>query len=215
MLKFTRKFLLINCLILSFIGASQTLLIDPSNEGGFELPGGLTGNGWTPVNSTVNNWFVSGVAIPFSGSNSAFISNTNGITYSYTNTVTQTSHFYRDITVPSGNMAINLKFNYKSVGELNFDRLLVYVAPTSVTPVANVPASSNTSITGATLIYTDFTQVNSYQLVNLFLPASLSGTTFRLIFTWQNDNTSGAVTTPVSIDDIYLYSQPFAPLNGN
>ncbi len=215
MLKFTRKFLLINCLILSFIGASQTLLIDPSNEGGFELPGGLTGNGWTPVNSTVNNWFVSGVAIPFSGSNSAFISNTNGITYSYTNTVTQTSHFYRDITVPSGNMAINLKFNYKSVGELNFDRLLVYVAPTSVTPVANVPASSNTSITGATLIYTDFTQVNSYQLVNLFLPASLSGTTFRLIFTWQNDNTSGAVTTPVSIDDIYLYSQPLAPLNGN
>ena len=204
-----------NCLIFSFIGTSQTLLINPSNEGGFELPGGLAGNGWSSVNSTVNNWFVSGDAIPFLGSNSAFISNTSGVTYSYTNTVTQTSHFYRDITVPSGNTAINLKFNYKSVGELNFDRLLVYIAPVSLTPVADVPASSNTLLAGATLVYTDLTQVNTYQQVNLFLPGSLSGTTFRLIFTWQNDNTSGAITTPASIDDIYLYSQPLAPLNGN
>ncbi|MFY8165712.1 MAG: hypothetical protein ACOVJ8_03900 [Sediminibacterium sp.] len=66
---FTKIFFLINCLILSFIGTSQTLLINPSNEGGFELPGGLAGNGWSSVNSTVNNWFVSGDATPFLGSN--------------------------------------------------------------------------------------------------------------------------------------------------
>ena len=214
MRSFVKKIFFYYAFISSLNGISQSLLIDSATEGGFELVGGLVGNGWTPVNSTVNNWFVSGDAIPFSGSNSAFISNTNGITYSYTNTVTQTSHFYRDVTVPAGNTAINLKFNYKSVGELNFDRLLVYIAPTSVTPVADVPASSNTLLAGATLVYTDLTQVNSYQQVNLFLPASLSGTTFRLIFTWQNDNTSGAITTPASIDDIYLYSQPLAPLNG-
>ena len=214
MRSFVKKIFFYYAFISSLNGISQSLLIDPAAEGGFELVGGIAGNGWTVVNSTINQWQSSGVAIPYSGTNSAFISNTNGISYSYTNTVTKTSHFYRDITVPSGNTAINLKFNYKSVGELNFDRLLVYIAPALVTPVADVPASSNTLLAGATLVYTDLTQVNSYQQVNLFLPASLSGTTFRLIFTWQNDNTSGAITTPASIDDIYLYSQPLAPLNG-
>ena len=109
MRSFVKKIFFYYAFISSLNGISQSLLINPATEGGFELAGGLAGNGWTSVNSTVNNWFVSGDAIPFAGSNSAFISNTNGVTYSYTNTVTQTSHFYRDITVPSGNTAINLK----------------------------------------------------------------------------------------------------------
>ena len=193
---------------------SQSLLINPNAEGGFELPGGLPGNGWTVVNSSNNTWNVSGTAVPKSGLNSAFISADGGITYGYNNSIFQTSHLYRDVAVPAGHGSINLKFQYKSIGESYFDRLLVYAAPNNVFPVVNVPQSSNDVLTGATLIYMDPGNVSGYQQINLFIPSSFAGNTLRLIFTWQNDNSSAFQTTPVSIDDVYLFSQPVAPLNG-
>lgn len=193
---------------------SQTTLINPTQEGGFELAGGFSGNGWTVVNSTVNTWQTSGVAFPFAGSKSAFISADGGTTYSYNNTTTQTSHFYRAITAPSGQSLINLKFQCKSFGETFFDRLLVYVTPTTVIPVADNPVSSDDQLTGATLVYTHQGQQNAYSEVNVYLPSSLAGTTFNLIFTWQNDNTSPGVTIPSSIDNISLTSSILSPLNG-
>lgn len=39
------------------------------------------------------------------------------------------------------------------------------------------------------------------------MPTSLAGTTFRLIFTWQNDNSVGT-TPPAAIDNISLVSNP-------
>ena len=193
---------------------TQSLLINPAAEGGFELSGGLPGNGWSVVNSTINTWNVSGTAGPKSGLNSAYISSNGGVNYSYNKSVYQTSHFYRDVVVPAGHGSINLKFQYKSIGEPYFDRLLVYAAPTNVFPAVDVPQSSNDVITGATLLYMDPGLVANYQQVNLFIPSSFAGTTMRLIFSWQNDTSSATIVTPASVDDIYLYSQPVAPLNG-
>jgi len=201
-------------LIVSLTGISQSLLIDPAAEGGFELAGGIAGNGWTVVNSTINQWQSSGVAGAYSGSNSAFISNNSGVSYGYDITTFQTSHFYRDVTVPAGNSSINLKFQYKSISEPFWDRLLVYVASTTLVPVADFPASSTATLAGATLVYEDTANVANYQQVNLFLPSSLAGTTFRLIFTWQNDDSGGNSAVPASVDDIFLYSASPAALNG-
>ncbi|MFN5181499.1 MAG: T9SS type A sorting domain-containing protein [Bacteroidota bacterium] len=209
-----KNYFLILLFLFSLKGNSQSLLINPTAEGGFEFPGGLPGNGWTAVNSSINTWNVSGTAIPKSGLNSAYISSDGGISYAYNNAVFQTSHFYRDVAIPAGHGSINLKFQYKSIGESYFDRLLVYAAPNNVFPAVDQPQSSNDVIAGATLIYMDPGNVSGYQQVNLFLPASFAGTTCRLIFSWQNDNNSALPTSPASIDDIYLYSQPIAPLNG-
>ncbi len=214
MRSFVKKIFFYYAFISSLNGISQSLLIDPAAEGGFELVGGIAGNGWTVVNSTINQWQSSGVAIPYSGTNSAFISNNGGINYGYDLNTFQTSHFYRDVTVPAGNTSINLKFQYKSISEPFFDRLLVYVASTTVVPVADLPASSTSTLAGATLIYEDTANVANYQQVNLFLPSSLAGTTFRLIFTWQNDDSVGDSFAPASVDDIFLYSASPAALNG-
>ena len=204
--------LLTFCFILETSLFSQTSHI-PSFDGGLENAGGLAGNGWTVVNSTTNQWIVGTGAIPFAGSNSAYISN-NGSSYSYTNNASQTSHFYRDITIPASETFINLTFKLKSVGEPSFDRLLVYTAPTSVTPLVNDPASSSSALAGAALIYTDPANVGSYTTVNVYLSPSLAGTTFRLIFTWQNDLT-GTPSIPVSVDNIALTSSTGGSLNGN
>jgi len=211
------RFLLF-CLIslITLCSSAQTQLINPNSEGGFELGASIAANGWTPVQATTNTWRASSVPGPFAGNNAAFISETAGADYAYNTGAYQTSHFYRDVTVPAGENLINLTFQYKNPGENLFDRLLVYTAPTSVFPLANEPQSSLTDIFGATLVFTDPANVFNYTQVSLDLPQALAGTTFRLIFTWQNDNNSGA-GIPVSIDNISLTSQVSnfgQPLNG-
>jgi len=187
----------------------QTTLITASN-GGFEGGPLFADSGWTVVNAATNTWRVGTASTAFAGSNAAYISNNSGTTWAYTNTTSQTSHFYRDIAVPAGETNISLSFQWKGGGESGFDRLLVYTAPTSVTPAANAPVSSSTAITNATLVFTQpsFTQT-SYTTATVTLPASLAGTTFRLIFTWQNDGSGGTGTA--SVDNIALTSA--TPIN--
>ena len=196
---------------------AQTVLINPSLDGGFENGSSLALNNWITVNSNINTWRASGVSLPYQASNAAFISANSGVDYVYNPGTYQTSHFYRDIAVPAGENLIRLKFYYKNPGEVMFDRLLVYTAPTSFTPMAYEPVSDVTNLPGATLVYTDLAQVNDYIEVSVELPQALAGTTFRLIFTWQNDNVDGS-GIPASIDNIGLtseVSQYGQPLNGN
>jgi hypothetical protein len=183
---------------------AQTTHLSPSvNNGGFES--GTTG--WTIVNATgVNSWTVGATAVPFAGTNSAYVSN-NGSAYTYTISSISTSHFYRDIAIPAGETDISLSFQHKGFGEVGWDRLLVYAAPTSVTPAANVPASNSTVLSGATLLYTAPMGSNVYGLVNVVVPGSFGGTTMRLIFTWQNDGGGGSAPGS-SVDDITLISNP-------
>ena len=185
---------------------SQTTLISQTADGGFENGTTFTDNGWITVNATTNTWQVGTAATAFAGSRGAYISNNSGTTWAYTNSSAQTSHFYKDITVPAGETFIVLSFKWKGNGESGWDRFLIYTAPTSVTPVAGTPASSSTAITNATLVYTQpvFTQT-SYTSGYVKLPSNLAGTTFRLIFTWQNDG-SGGVSPGAALDNINLYS---------
>jgi hypothetical protein len=184
----------------------QTTLISPTGDGGFETGATFALNNWIPVNAATNTWQVGAASTAFAGSNAAFVSNNAGTTWAYTTTTSQTSHFYRDIAVPAGETNISLSFQWKGNGESGWDRLLIYTAPTTITPVAGTPAANSTILTGATLVYTQpsFAQ-SSYINATLNLPASLAGTTFRLIFTWQNDG-SGGVSPGISLDDISLTS---------
>ena len=184
----------------------QTTLISPTGAGGFENGSTFAANGWTAVNSTSNAWFLGAASTPFAGSRSAYISNDNGTTWGYSTTTTSTSHFYRDVTVPAGEEAINLSFQWKGSGESGWDRLLIYVAPTTLNPEVNVPVSNSIVLTGATLVYTQASYAQAtYTNGVISLPTSLAGTSFRLIFTWQNDALFG--TSPgASIDDISLTS---------
>lgn len=184
----------------------QTTLISPTGAGGFENGSTFAANGWTAVNSTSNAWFLGAASTPFAGSRSAYISNDNGTTWGYSTATASASHFYRDVTVPAGEEAINLSFQWKGSGESGWDRLLIYIAPTTLNPEVNVPVSNSNVLTGATLVYTQASYAQAtYTNGVISLPTSLAGTSFRLIFTWQNDASLG--TSPgASIDDISLTS---------
>lgn len=203
--KFYGRVLTFLLFVVSATVYGQTTLISPTGDGGFENGSTFAANGWTVVNHTTNTWQLGAASTAFAGTNAAYVSNDGGTTWAYTHTV-QTSHFYRDITVPAGETKINLNFQWKGNGESGWDRLLVYAAPTSVTPVAGTPASNTTTLTGATLVYTQANASQAtYTAASVFLPTNLSGTTFRLIFTWQNDG-GGGTSPGASVDNISLTS---------
>lgn len=199
-------------LMLSIFTWGQTVLLSPTGDGGFETGPTFADNGWTTVNDATNKWFVGTVSTPYAGTNAAFISNDNGVTNAYTNTSTQVSYFYRDITVPAGETIITLTFQWKNNGESgSYDRPFVYIAPTTSTPVANsMTVTGSTDITGTTNYLVLQT---TYQTATYTLPASLAGTTFRLIIGYKNDS-SGGNQPPASIDNISLTSRALNPLHG-
>jgi uncharacterized protein YjdB len=186
-------------------GPSTIMALDPKREGGFENCCTAYDNGWTAVNHTTNQWHVGTASGPTSGNRAAYISNNSGTSHAYTLTTAQTSHLYRDIVIAPGASNIQLAFKWKGQGQSGTDRLLVYTAPTNITPSAGTPSSTSTSLSGATLVSaTNLHLSANYETVNITLPNSLAGTTFRLIFTWQNNSSSG-VNPPVSIDEVGVY----------
>ncbi|UMY65731.1 MULTISPECIES: choice-of-anchor J domain-containing protein [unclassified Flavobacterium] len=199
--------------------SAQTTLISPTGDGGFANGSTFAANGWTASSSANNPWVV-GTAVstaPFSG-NSAYISNDGGTTNAYTQANDATNYFYRDITVPAGETIITLSFNWRSNGESSWDLWQVFYAPTTVTPtgVASHPGSGTgvipTGITGATLI--GFGQIQTtVQTATFTLPASLAGTTFRLIFSWKNE--TGGSQPPAAIDNISMTSRAPMTITSN
>lgn len=191
-------------LLLSISGFAQTTtLINEDWESG--------SGSWTFVNHGTNAWYV-GAPGANTGSNGVFISDVGGSTNTYNPNISQTSHFYQDVTIPGGSTAILLSLDLRQTGESGWDRLLIYYAPTTVTPVAGTPSSNSTTLTGATLAA--ITPISSgFIRLSYILPGSLAGTTQRIIFTWQNDASLGA-NPPASVDNILLTAAVPAPLNG-
>jgi trimeric autotransporter adhesin len=184
------------------LSASSQTAVSATGDGGFETGTTFAANGWTAINpaTVIHQWLI-GTAAFNGGVRGAYVSN-NGSAYAYSPTGgARTCHFYRDVTIPAGASSITLSFYWKGTGELGADRMLVYTAPTTVTPAANVPVSPVTTITGATLEWTQSATAASYTLATVSLSPSLSGTTFRLIFTWQNNASAGS-TVPAAVDDI-------------
>lgn len=201
-------------LLFSFIGnnevSAQTILINPATDGGFETGATFAANGWSVSSGTNNPWVIGTVVAtaPITG-NSAYISNDLGVTNSYLPDNNSNNFFWRDVTVPVGETKIALSFNWNCQGESSWDNWQVFYAPTTVTPVGSNthPGSGTTNvpsaITGATFI--GFGQTTAgVQTANFFLPATLAGTTFRLIFSWKNE--TGGTQPPASIDNISLMS---------
>lgn len=202
--KFSIVSFILGLAIFSNFGFGQIVLISPTGDGGFETGTTFAANGWTEsTQPTTSFWEVGTAATAYAGTRGVYVANPSG-TYSYNTSASKTSHFYRDIIIPSGATNITLSFYWKGNGESGYDRALVYTAPTTITPIKNVPASSSTTLTGAALVWTQPTFAQStYTLATITLPDALAGTTVRLIFTWQNDNLSG--TTPgTAVDNISL-----------
>lgn len=194
-------------MLLGLLVHSQTLLIDPDGDGGFENGSDFASNGWTVVNGTqVNQWHIG--TVPNSPQNrAAFISNDGGNSWAYTISSASVVHFYRDITFPAGETDIFLTFWFNGFGETTFDRLRVYLVPTTTTITAG------TELTTGQIGLPNYNFQTQWILVSIRIPSSAAGTTQRLVFSWRNDASVGT-QPPIAIDRIKLVSKVPAPLVG-
>jgi len=167
----------------------------------FTLENGGQNNQWVVANMGGNG--------PTSlGAKAAYISNDFGATNAYNLTSASVVHFYRDVTLPAGQAAMQLSFDWRGMGEGTSDYLLVQVAPTTFTPVAGtIPAATSATVLAQLNLQATFARTT------LVLPASLAGTTQRLIFTWRND-AFGGTQPPASVDNIVLTTRATTPLSG-
>ncbi|MCE3077293.1 fibronectin type III domain-containing protein [Chryseobacterium gwangjuense] len=162
-----------------------------------------TANDFTFVNGTQVNKWVYGTAAGNPGG-SIYVSNDNGVTNNYTNTSSSVVHAYREFTVPAGTTMATLVFDWRSFGgDSTFDRMRVYLAPSTFTPTAGTQMAA----TGGNIqLGANFEMQNTWQnytnpTVNL---TSFAGSTVRLIFEWRNDGIIG--TSPASaVDNINFF----------
>lgn len=193
---------------------SQTTLISPTGDGGFETGGTFAANSWNVSNGTqVNQWVVSNNATAgFSGLNCAYVSNSYSTTTTHSYVITSTSnvHFYRDITVPAGETNIQLSFNWICQGEsVAWDRMRIWLVPTTYTPTAGTQiTATGTAPSGRIQAgLTNYNLQSTWATANVTIPPAYAGTSFRLVFEWRNDGSGGAMP-PAGIDDISLTSSP-------
>jgi hypothetical protein len=169
-------------------------------------------SGFTVVNGTEANKWVVGTAggngPTTAGTRAAYISNDAGVTNAYTLTSTAVTHLYRDVVFPAGQGVALVSFDWKAGGESTYDYLRVQVAPTTFTPVAGAqPAGTGVTVAAQLNLQGNFGRST------VLLPASVAGTTQRLIFTWANDS-GGGVQPPVVIDNVTVTARVASPLSG-
>ncbi|MFD2720784.1 beta strand repeat-containing protein [Hymenobacter monticola] len=170
---------------------------------------------FTAANGTQPNQWVVGPAggngPSTVGTRSAFISNDNGTTNAYALGTASVTHLYRDVTFPAGEGAVQLSFDWQAGGESTFDYLQVFVMPTATAPVAGTALVNGAG--GAVQIGDNLNFQTSFGRLTLPVPASVAGTTQRLVFTWRND-AGGGTQPPVALDNVTVTTRAAEPLSG-
>ncbi len=195
--------------------SAQQVLIDPNAEGGFHLGDhSFETNGWSYVNKDAANFWVTSWTSPtVSG---AFIKN-GGTLNSYNIGASSVVHFWRDVTIPANVPYMDLTFDWIGGGESLWDELLVSISPTTYTPVPSGAQNLATNLLTAPAItlgrYSEpfAPGLNHNQSLRIYR-SDIGGncgveTTFRLIFTWKNDDLFGT-PPPVSVSKIRLVTVP-------
>ncbi|ANF49260.1 hypothetical protein A0O34_01220 [Chryseobacterium glaciei] len=162
-----------------------------------------TANDLTLTNGTQPNKWSYGSATG-NAANSLYISNDNGVTNDYTiSGAASTVQAYRDITIPAGSTLATITFDWKSLGEVTWDYLKVWMVPTTYTPT---PGTLTTAGSGRIQVGAEFSNQAAWQTylnTNLNI-SSFAGGTMRLVFEWRNDG-GGGTTPPAAIDNINLF----------
>lgn len=201
-IELTLTFLKTFIFFISVSSFSQTTLIDPISNGGFESGNTISSNGWNAVNGSTDSWTVGNVPVPSEGTNCAYISSNSGTSWQYSQT-SSVIHLYKQISVPANEPKIALSFKWKAGGEgtgtNDWDNLKVFFVPDSYNPSVGVPIPPSYQI--GTLYKLSPTNWNT---VNLAF-ATVPGNTYKLVFSWKSDILD-VVNPPAAIDQVSLIS---------
>ena len=150
---------------------------------------------WIITGSGPNQWVVgSAVNNTPDGDNALYVSNDNGVSNTYADSITSYSWAYRDFNF--GEYAeYKLTFSFRGVGEGNYDNMMIYLGSIGVVPTSNsAPAGS-----GSVGPYNNKANWDNFSVT---IPSSFSGAR-RLYLLWKNDSSDGT-NPPAAIDNIAI-----------
>lgn len=160
-----------------------------------------TANDLTIVNGTQTNKWHHGAAIGNTGS-SLYISDSNGTTNQYNMNSASIVHAYKALTIPTGSTLANFSFDWKSIGEVGYDYMRVWLVPATFTPTAGTAITTGG---GRIQVGGDFSNQSTWQtyVTNNLTVTSFANNTMRLVFEWRNGSSLGT-QPPAAVDNINL-----------
>jgi GEVED domain/Secretion system C-terminal sorting domain len=192
---------------------SQTTLLSPTGNGGFENGATPAANGWTAVNSTTDSWVVGNTPGIGSGTNCAFITSVPAGPFTWTYSQLSTiQHLYYDVTLPAGEPVVTMTFKWKALGEgtttSDWDNLKIFWGASSAVgiPAANVGVSAAYQVSGPGAISGTYKLSSAAYNSETIVVTGVPGTTYRLVLSWKSDSSTIA-NPPASVDDISLVSR--------
>ncbi|MEE0982540.1 MAG: fibronectin type III domain-containing protein, partial [Bacteroidales bacterium] len=168
---------------------------------------------WTVSGTGANQWYLGPL-----GSNEAveegetpmgqglYISNDNGVTNAYDpDGDAAVAHLATLINIEDDTY-YGVEFDYKAVGELCCDGVVVSLFPLGTTlpttnsiPTANIMGKSNSN-------------TNQWTRVTVPIANDIAPGAYQLVISWRNDGSLGE-NPPASIDNLYIFSTPCARVN--
>ena len=161
---------------------------------------------WTITNGPALNQWVVGNATENGGTSSLYVSNDGGTSNAYSTNAFSVVHAYRDIEIPSSALDIEFGFDWKANGESCCDFLQVWAVPVTFFPtpgtaVGNTITSTGTAPSGRINLTGNLNLQSGWNNYFTSIPQEYAGETFRLVFQWRNDGSSGN-QPPVAVDNI-------------
>ncbi|MDX2172280.1 MAG: T9SS type A sorting domain-containing protein [Bacteroidota bacterium] len=199
-----KKYLVIVFCFSVFTILSQTTILNPLGDGGFENGTTFAANNWTVAHggAGTNQWHLGNVVTPAcNGARCAYISNTSGTNNNYSTTSSTRVHLYRNVDLTAFVAPITLEFYWKlRLCDGSFDFMNLNRIPIGSTPVNGSAPPSPTVIAGP---YGAACPANVWQFQSVNLSAQ-AGTQFKLDFYFQTGTFAGTQPPP-AIDAVYIY----------
>jgi gliding motility-associated-like protein len=147
---------------------------------------------WAINNGNNTNKWVVGTATSDSPTHSLYVSNDNGVTNSYSASLSGVEYVqaYRDVMIPAGTINANLSFRWKCAGESIYDYIRVFLVPITYNPAVNTeitPANSGGIQIGTGNLNLAGSAWNTFNAT--FNASNYDGQPMRLVFVWRNDFT--------------------------
>ncbi len=168
---------------------------------------------WTVTQSGTNQWYLGALgahAEEGEEGQGLYISNDNGVTNAYsfensTPSIASVAHLSTLINLEDDTY-YGVEFDYKAIGELDFDEVVVSLFPLGTTlPTTN-------SIPTANIIGKSNSNTNEWTRVSINVPNDMPRGAYQLVISWRNDGSLGE-NPPASIDNLYIFSTSCARVN--
>lgn len=167
----------------------------------FDTP--ASANNWQMTSyRNVNNWCV-GHHAESMYNGSLYVSADNGQTNNYNTSVAANSWTYADVYVTPGHPIYYLSFDFKGMGENNYDYVDVYIGP-------KIVPSGNSTPSGALKLGSKLCLKEGWTHYQYTFDSTRTGSQ-RIYFLWHNDY-SGGTNPPASIDNVCLSTVNLQPL---